>query len=59
MAGASAVITAPTIEELKQKVEEWCTGAAASGLEDQRIPWAPDKALKTNEGLTRCHHARS
>jgi hypothetical protein len=50
MGGATAVITATTMEELKQKVEEWYAGAAANGLEGKRIPWDPDKALKTDEG---------
>ena len=50
MAGANTVISAPTLEELKQKVEEWYAGAAANGLEDQRIPWDPEKALKTDQG---------
>lgn len=50
MAGSTAVITATTMEELKLKVEEWYAGAAANGLEDERIPWDAQKALKTDEG---------
>jgi hypothetical protein len=50
MGGASQVITAPTLEELKQKVEEWYAGAAANGLDGVRIPWNPEMALKTDDG---------
>jgi len=50
MAGSTEVITATTLEELKQRVEEWYAASAAQGLEDERIPWDPDKALKTQGG---------
>ena len=50
MGGAVATITASTIEELKSKVEEWYEDAAATGLEDARLPWDPESVRMTGEG---------
>jgi hypothetical protein len=48
--GTSTVVTAPTLSELKQKVEEWYASAAARGLEDDRNLWSEDDARKTDDG---------
>jgi hypothetical protein len=43
MAGASKIVSAPTIEELEEKVREWYEEAAAKRLEDERLPWDPSR----------------
>ncbi len=48
MGGASTVISAPTMAELETKVREWYAEAATRGLEEERHPWDPKDAHKSN-----------
>ncbi len=50
MGGASTTITAATIEELEQKVRDWYEEAKDMDLDDVRLPWDPDRAVKVNNG---------
>jgi hypothetical protein len=50
LAGVQDVVTAPTLDELRTKVDEWYAGAADRGLEDARLPWDPESAQETAVG---------